>query len=232
MLPHCDSADKRISKILIIEDDDFYFEALQQNFRRLGAHIFHAMSLTAALTALNEHVFELIVVDLGLPDFGAKKEDAASRLSVLRTVISASLSSIHLVITGRYSVEEAKKCKQIGAKGYFSKSQLNGPLLARLLDEMRFSEFVVHSGDSISTLVTDCIPTLTSGEEECIRWVEKRPSDMKKKDMFEYIADKFDLNGPHIVEQKYKRARKKVRAYEQNINSVETRGDRIDDLEP
>ena len=217
MIPSPQSDNRTVSKILIIEDDDFYFESLQRHFKRLGAHVFHAMSLQAANVALDEiendarqPFFDLIVVDLGLPDFGSKKEDDATRLMILDRIISRSSSSVHLVITGRFSNREAEQCRLIGAKGYLGKSRLNGPTLASLLDQMASSDFIIHSGKDVANTVTIGNPVLSLSEEECLQWVEQRPAFMKRKDCFSLMARHFGFKSPDIAEQKYKRARSKV----------------------
>lgn len=197
-------------KVLIIEDDDLYFEGLQRHFKRSGAHVFHAMSLKAAMIALQDHEFDLIVIDLGLPDFGSKKEDDLTRILVLDTLIDNSPSSEHVVITGRFSNIEAEECRKRGAKGYLAKSRLNGPTLASLFDRMSSSDFILHSGNIVMSNITTDNPDLTLAEEECLRWVEQRPSGMKRNELFVLMARHFGLKTPSIAEQKYKRARRKV----------------------
>lgn len=202
--------DLNVSKVLIIEDDDFYYESLQRHFKRLRAHVFHAMSLNIALVAIADHDFDLVVVDLGLPDFGSKKEDSSTRLNVLETIINNSPSSLHLVITGRFSASEAEECHSLGAVGYLSKSRLNAPTLASMLERLASEDFIIHSGQEVATNLTEGNPVLSVSEEECLQWVEQRPRNMKRKDLFELMARHFGWKSPLVAEQKYKRARSKV----------------------
>jgi DNA-binding NarL/FixJ family response regulator len=197
------------SKILIVEDDDFYFDSLQRHFKRLNATVFHAMSLHAATNALVDNDFDLIVIDLGLPDFGQLKEEEASRMTVLNTIISNSPSSIHIVITGRFSQSEAEECKKAGAKGYFSKSRLNAPTLATLLSQLMNSDFVIHSGDQIENEINVAFSNLSDSEEESLQWVRQRPNSMKRRELFELMARHFGFKNAEMAEQKYKRARSK-----------------------
>lgn len=210
MIPSAASSELVVSKVLIIEDDDFYYESLQRHFKRLRAHVFHAMTLNIALEAIQYHDFDLIVADLGLPDFGSKKEDSGTRLIVLETIINSSPSSLHLVITGRFSLREAEECHSLGAIGYLSKSRLNAPTLATMLERLASEDFIIHSGHEVATTLTEGNPVLSVSEEECLQWVEQRPRNMKRKDLFELMARHFGWKGPVVAEQKYKRARSKV----------------------
>lgn len=201
-----------VSKVLIIEDDDFYFDSLRRHFKISGNQVFQALSYSAAISALQDNSFELIIIDPGMPDFGTLKEDDNTRMMIIKTIVHSSPSSLHLVITGRFSAREAEACRKMGTNGYLSKSRLNAPMLANILDQMCNSDFVTHTGDEIfsNVIVTD--PDLTIAEEECLQWVQQRPNFMKRKDLFVLMAKHFGFKSPDIAEQKYKRARSKVLA--------------------
>lgn len=201
-----------VSKVLIIEDDDFYFDSLRRHFKKAGNQVFNTLSYSSATSALHNHLFELIIIDPGMPDFGALKEDDNTRMMIIKTIIHCSPSSLHLVITGRFSAREAETCRKMGVKGYLSKSRLNAPTLANIIDQMSNSDFVTHTGDEIFSNVIVTNPDLTIAEEECLLWVQQRPNFMKRKDLFALMAKHFGFKSPDIAEQKYKRARSKVLA--------------------
>jgi ActR/RegA family two-component response regulator len=202
--------ERALSKVLIVEDDDLYFEALQRHFKRRGSHVFHAMSLKAATNALADNSFDMVVIDPGMPDFGCNKEDASARMLVLDTIIGNSPRAVHVVITGRFTSAEADESRKRGARGYLAKSRLNAPMLASLFDQIAHSEFVVHSGNIVAGKVSEDNPNLSLSEEECLRWVEQRPAGMKRNELFDLMARHFGFKNPTIAEQKYKRARQKV----------------------
>ncbi len=208
-----------LEKTLIIEDDDFYFESLRRHFKMSSQQVFHANCYQAALNAIDDNKFDLIVIDPGLPDFGELKENDKTRYSILNSVISKTPSAMHIVITGRFSTKEAELCKQLGAKGYFNKSRLNAPTLAALLAQMSQTDFILHTGDNLTATVIRGNPDLSYAEEECLQWVEQRPQNMKRKDLFSLMAQHFNFKNPEVAEQKYKRARSKVLLYQQRLQS-------------
>jgi len=208
--------------ILIIEDDDLYFESLHRHFKLLADHIVHAGCRSAAMDALKLHDYDLIVIDLGLPDSGHVSEKSSIRLDVLKNIISSSPDALHIVITGRFSAKEAQACRKIGARGYFSKSQLNAPKLAELMNQVATSDFVEHSGNEYQPVVKIAsYPVLSLAEEECLQWVEQRPKSMKRIELLKLMARHFSLKNHRIAEQKYKRARSKVIAFTKSQSRYE-----------
>lgn len=200
-------------KILIIEDDDFYKEALVEHFKTAfkSAVVLSAATFEVANVALQDHVFALIVIDPGLPDFGSTSESKHIRLRVVEHIINASPTAIHIVITGRFSSEEAEKCRDLGAKAYLGKFGLNAPTLASVKDKLTTTDFLLHRGTMTSSEVQPDVhyPELTAVEEQCLNWVASRPAGMKRKELFDLMAKHFHMKGPQIAEQKYKRARSK-----------------------
>ena len=60
-------------RVLMIEDDPFYFKFVRHllnRFRRAKFEVLHADSLEAASLLLSSEVFDVILLDLGLPDGG------------------------------------------------------------------------------------------------------------------------------------------------------------------
>ncbi|WP_408914465.1 response regulator [Brucella pseudogrignonensis] len=213
-MPHHYSED---SSILIIEDDDLYCDGLSRHFEKLCGHVFHAASLGAALKACRDSNFSLVSIDLGLPDFGDSYESTSVRMRILESVVHATPSAQHIVITGRFSLAEAERCRSVGVKGYFSKRYLSAPVLAALLERMATGEFVIHIGNECATNATPvAYPFLNSSDEECLKWVECRPVNMKRVELFGLMARHFNFKSSAIAEQKYKRARKKLL---RNMNS-------------
>lgn len=211
-------------KVLIIEDDDLYFEGLYRLFKLQADNVFHAQCLSAAIEVLEIQHFDLIVADLGLPDFGNAREEPATRIQIFKTIQSYAKAAGVMVITGRYSDEEAQYYRNEGALGYFSKAQLNSPALVNLLERLGKNEgFVQFSGaETIAKAKEVACPALSLSEEECVRWVEGRPSEMKKVEVFSLMARHFNLKNPQMAERKYKRARSKVLSYIRSFKSRST----------
>lgn len=218
MIPHFKLPHERAARVLIVEDDDLYFESLHRHFKKRFDQIVHAGSLDAAVKALKLNSYDLVAIDLGLPSNANTDEQAKTRIHVLESLLGASPNSTHVVITGQYNSKEAQECRKAGARGYFSKARLNSPKLAELLGELNSSEFVEHSGNEYQADANIAsYPVLTLAEEECLQWVEKRPKSMKRIELFKLMARHFSYKNYAIAEQKYKRARSKVIAYERNM---------------
>jgi ActR/RegA family two-component response regulator len=219
--PRMDHANVKISKVLIIEDDYFYADSLKRHFKTAGQHVATAETFHAAQMAIEADEFDLIIIDPGLPDYGSEMESRDVRLKIIESIINSTPAAVHLVITGRYSTDEAETCRNLGAKGYLGKNRLNAPTLASILELMTRSEFVVHRG---SETISDAFPGyyypfLSLSEEECLQWVEDRPKGMKRNELFVLMAKHFKMKSAEMAEQKYKRARSKVLAHGRKITT-------------
>ncbi|MBA8904165.1 response regulator [Phyllobacterium sp. P30BS-XVII] len=206
---------ENIDKVLIIEDDYFYADNLRRHFKTSGKHAVTAETFSAAQSAIEKEEFDLIIIDPGLPDDERDMESREVRYSILESIISTTPAAVHLVITGRYSSDEAETCRELGAKGYLGKIRLNAPTLASVLELMTRSEFVMHRGNET---ISDALPGynypfLSLSEEECLQWVENRPKGMKRNELFGLMARHFKMKSPEMAEQKYKRARSKILAH-------------------
>lgn len=99
--------------VLIIEDEHALAAALSTLVRRLGAEPSVAASGQSGLDKLTKRSFDLIVLDLGLPDM--------SGLEVLRRTRGASGGPPVLIITAHGTLENALEAKRLGASDYFLK---------------------------------------------------------------------------------------------------------------
>jgi DNA-binding NarL/FixJ family response regulator len=201
------------NKILIIEDDDFYKEALVEHFKTAfkGYVVLSTATFEITKLALQDHSFAVIVIDPGMPDFGSVAESDEMRLNVIEYIINASPKAIHIVITGRFNSQEAEECRLLGAKAYLGKLGLNAPALANVKDKLPTTDFFLHRGTMTPSAGKPEVhyPELTATEEQCLKWVAERPAGMKRKELFDLMAKHFHMKGPEIAEQKYKRARSK-----------------------
>lgn len=111
-------------RILVVEDDPMLREPLQEVLRRHG-HVADSVSgISQARTALQLHSFDLVVLDLGLPD-----GDGLSLLSSLR---SARNSTLILILTARDALADRITGLRAGADDYLGKPFETAELLARI----------------------------------------------------------------------------------------------------
>ena len=99
--------------VLIIEDEHALAAALSTVVRRLGAEPSVAASGQSGIDKLAKRAFDLIVLDIGLPDM--------SGLDVLRRIRASSNDTPVLVITAHGTLDNALEAKRLGASDYFLK---------------------------------------------------------------------------------------------------------------
>lgn len=111
-------------RILIVEDDSMLRESLQEVLRRNGHVADSVENSSQAEIALQLHSFDLLLLDLGLPD-----GDGISILSKLRQRQDSLLT---LIITARDALSDRVKGLKTGADDYLSKPFETAELLARI----------------------------------------------------------------------------------------------------
>jgi DNA-binding response OmpR family regulator len=130
-------------RILIVEDDAALGTFLDRGLRLEG----HEAQLTgdghAALRLATERQFDLIVLDLSLP-----QKDGVEVLDELRQkAVDASI----LVLTGRNAVEDRVRCLDLGADDFllkpFSFSELTARCRALMRRRERFADPTLRQGD-------------------------------------------------------------------------------------
>ena len=100
-------------RVLVVEDDAAISNAVCGSLERAGHTVDHLENGRAAIAALQEHAFTLIVLDLGLPG-----EDGGE---VLRELRAAQDGVAVLVITAREEVDLRVRTLDLGADDYLVK---------------------------------------------------------------------------------------------------------------
>lgn len=117
-------------RVLVVEDDDGIAEGLRANLRQHGAAVDVAGSVSAGWTALRAEPFDLVLLDLGLPD-----GDGAELLQRLRGASPAGLpnpATPVLIMTARDEVASRISSLDMGADDYVVKPFDAGELAARM----------------------------------------------------------------------------------------------------
>jgi len=141
-------------KILYIEDDLSVAKMIKEMLleaRRKEFSVRHVQLLADGLSLLGKERFDLVLLDLGLPDNRGLESALAVR--------NRSQSTPVVVLTTLDSEEIALKLLQTGVQDYLLKDELTAPLLKRALryaiqrkrdleslreSEQRFSSFMLH----------------------------------------------------------------------------------------
>jgi len=124
---------------LIVEDDEIFRESLGQLVSREGFKVQQAMSLKQARQLLTEEIFDLVLVDLGLPD--------GSGIELLRDEDRVPGCEF-IVITGNATVESAVAALRDGATDYLTKPHDRARLKSVLANVIRTRKLK----DEVSTL--------------------------------------------------------------------------------
>ncbi len=111
-------------RILIVEDDEMLREPLQDVLRRHGHVADSVADIAHAQTALALHRFDLLLLDLGLPD--------GDGLALLGSLRKQQQSLLVLILTARDALSDRVKGLKSGADDYLSKPFETAELLARI----------------------------------------------------------------------------------------------------
>jgi two-component system, NtrC family, response regulator AtoC len=106
------AAPERIS-ILILEDDPSFGGVVEEELRARGDDVTRISSVAAALDQLRDDSYDVVLLDLHLPD--------GSGLEVLRVISAQALPVEALVLTGHAEVPTALEALRLGAYDYLAK---------------------------------------------------------------------------------------------------------------
>jgi signal transduction histidine kinase len=148
-----------VLKVLLVEDDIDYASLLHLRLTRVQAkgsklpqlHITHVHTLAAAVETLRNALYDLVLLDMSLPD--AQEMEGLQRLKAL----APSLPII--VLTVMDDDELAMTAIQLGAQDYLLKDEITIGLLARTM------RHAVKRGDLLTDLESKYISELQISEE-------------------------------------------------------------------
>jgi len=100
-------------KVLIVEDESLIRWSLRQKFEERGYEVSEAENGTAALKALDDGIFDLIMLDYKLPDM--------TGLEILRRACSEDDDSVVIMMTAYSTIENAVEAIKLGAFDYITK---------------------------------------------------------------------------------------------------------------
>ena len=116
-------------KLLLVEDSARLSAALAAGFRGEGFAVDHAADGRAALRHLEVHEYDILILDLMLPQ--------VSGLEVLRTLRAAPTPTRVLVLSARDQIEDRVTALNLGADDYLLKPFDFAELKARVLALLR-----------------------------------------------------------------------------------------------
>lgn len=126
--------------ILIVEDEDGISNFMEKMLRSEGYRIHMAKTGAQALMLSSSQTYDLILLDLGLPDM--------SGLEIIKNVREWSLVPI-IVVSARTSEKEKVEALDLGADDYITKPFGTQELLARIRTAYRHSIRIAHVSNNV-----------------------------------------------------------------------------------
>lgn len=102
-----------LERVLIVDDEPLVQNSLGEFLRRRRYQVFNAKTLAEAGELLKTGIFDLIFLDVRLPDGDGHQ--------FLESLLSTGQESIAVMITGHGTIENAVSCMRIGAFDYILK---------------------------------------------------------------------------------------------------------------
>lgn len=112
------------TRLLLIDDDPVFLRTLARSLERRGLAVSTAQQAPAALAALREADFDLVLLDLNL--------DGESGLPVLAEILRLRPRQRVVILTGYASVATAVEAIKAGADNYLCKPVNSSEILALL----------------------------------------------------------------------------------------------------
>jgi len=202
-------------KFLIIEDNLRLALDLQQFLTDNGFVVEHAATLHEASERINVYQYDLVIVDIGLPD--------GSGLDLIQEMKSQNLNTAILIVTAKNAIEDKVLGLDLGADDYITKPFHKAELNARIRSILRRNQFNGSNILQINELKVDILASqayvnsssliLTKKEYDLlVYFMYNRNRLLTKESIAEHLwgdhidqADSFDFIYNHI-----KNLRKKI----------------------
>lgn len=153
-------------KLLLVEDNN---ELAEDMIRFLSENRFvveHATTLFDATDKVNVYQYDLVILDIGLPD--------GSGLDLLQELKNTKSEASVLILTAKNSIEDKVKGLELGADDYLTKPFHRSELIARIRSIIRRNKF---NGDNDVTMNEVKVDTLASQA-----YIHKLPIVLTKKE--------------------------------------------------
>ncbi len=139
-----------MTKVLVVEDESQIAAFLEKGFRAAGFEPLISRDGRTALEAVRAGEFDLVILDLGLPDFDG--------LAVLRSLREMDRTTPVIILTARDGAAETVEGLDAGADDYITKPFRLEVLLARVRARLRadatVDSYVIKVGNATLDLRT------------------------------------------------------------------------------
>ena len=146
-------------KLLLIEDDDQLASGLKQNLVQQGYSVDHFDTIASALDACSHATYDLIILDLGLPD--------GDGLTFLKKYRKDNNSPV-IILTARDGIEHKINGLDLGADDYLAKPFDQTELQARIRALLRRSHGNSESTISAGKVIIDLNSRIVKVDKQVI----------------------------------------------------------------
>jgi len=125
------------ASILIVDDEEVVRRSHLRSLAGMGCHAEAAEDGWEALRVMEQHPFDVILLDLRMPDLDG--------MDVLKTIKERWPDSEVVVITGYPTIESAKEAVRLGAQNYIAKPVGPDDVLKAANDAMTQKRWALRS---------------------------------------------------------------------------------------
>jgi len=221
-------------RILLIEDDRVLGDAVMRTFQHVGYAVDWARDGKAADIALRDQVYDLALLDLGLPQIDG--------FEVLRRLRARKSSLPVLIVTARDALDDRIKGLDLGADDYVLKPFDMPELLARVRAHIRRSQTAPSAEIAYGPLIYDTVTRLVriAGEPLNLSARElgiletllmKIGKVVTKELLVEKLCSWDEMLGSNAIEVYVHRLRKKLQPHGIDISTVRGLGYMLEKLD-
>jgi DNA-binding response OmpR family regulator len=192
-----------VSRVLIVEDEPRFASFLEKGLAANGYTTMVVEDGQSASAVASDEEFDLMILDLGLPDMDG--------LEVLRVLRRRGLELPVVILTARDDTQDKVSGLDAGASDYitkpFSLEELLARVRARLRDESRVEPTVLQAGDVVldlrtrrATVAGETAP-LTAREFTMLETFMRHPDQVLSKEQLLSHVWGYDYDpGSNVVE--------------------------------
>ena len=167
--------DKSKIKILVVDDERGLCAGIQEALKREGYLVDAATDATAALKLTGEHLYNLVVTDMKMPEL--------SGLQLLKEVKQRSRDTMFILMTAYGTVESAVEAMKEGAYDYLPKPIDMQKLRALVLKALEFQTVVAENNELRMRLQKRSEPSLLLGDSDVMQQLVQMADEVARTDV-------------------------------------------------
>ncbi len=167
--------DKSKVKILVVDDEQGLCAGLQEALRREGYVVDASTDAPAALKVAREHLYNLVISDIKMPDL--------TGLELMNQVRAYHRDTLFILMTAYSTVENAVEAMKQGAYDYLPKPIDLKRLRALVEKALEFQAVVAENHQLRLRLQTRAEPSLLVGESEAMLAINRLVTEIANSDV-------------------------------------------------